>query len=127
MIHTLRIENWHPVTLNQLVAWPWPMVRRRKKNDREIVGGEALARRVPRATGKRRVGLHLILGPRQRGCDVDAYHKSLLDALVAAGLLIDDSPRWCELAPVTYERATRRAAVITLEDIPEPNREENPT
>jgi hypothetical protein len=57
----------------------------------------------------------------KRGVTPDSYFKSLLDALVSAGLLVDDSAKFCELAPTTYERATRRASVITLTDIPGPN------
>jgi hypothetical protein len=56
-----------------------------------------------------------LLGPRQRGADPDAYWKSLLDALVHAGLLVDDSPKWCELGPVRFERECRRKPAIQLE------------
>jgi hypothetical protein len=127
MIHRLTIENWHPCTTNQLVGWPWPTVYRRKKADQRVVGIEALAQRIPKATCKRRVHLHLLLGPRGRPPDPDSPFKSLLDSLVAAGLLVDDSPKYVELAPMSYERGTRRAAVITLEDLPEPSTEEKPT
>jgi hypothetical protein len=72
---------------------------------------------VAKATGKRRVRLTVILGPRQRGGDPDAYHLSLLDALVRAGLLVDDSKEYVELEPTHYVRETKPGCVIVLEDL----------
>jgi Holliday junction resolvase RusA-like endonuclease len=116
--YVLTIDGWHPCALNRLIGCHWGTASRLKKRDRRRVGLEALAQRIPKATGKRRVRLHLVLRPRQRRCDVDAYHKSLLDALAHAGLIVDDSPAWCEIAPVTFERGEGRRAVVTLEDLP---------
>jgi hypothetical protein len=73
---------------------------------------------VPRAMGRRRVGITIVLGPRQRGADPDAYHKAVGDALESCGALRVDSRFGVEWAPVGYERGPERAARITLEDIP---------
>lgn len=62
--------------------------------------------------------LHLILPPRGRKCDPDAFWKSTLDGLVHAGLLVDDRHSCVELAPVEYSRGPVAATKITLVDIP---------
>jgi hypothetical protein len=89
--HRLVIDGWHPARLNQLVGCHWGTRSKRKRVDREVIALEALAQKIPKAMGKRRVSLVLTLAPRQRAGDLDAYWKSLLDALVVAGLLVDDS------------------------------------
>jgi Holliday junction resolvase RusA-like endonuclease len=99
----IYIPRWHPVTVNQLLRGKWT-AHRLKKADREMVW--AYAQGHPKATGKRRVVLTIILKPGQRGADPDAFFKSLADALVQAGLLTDDNRQGVELAPVAYERGT---------------------
>ena len=47
--------------------------------------------KIPRATGKRRVSLHVTLGKGMREFDYDAPWKSLNDAMKHAGLIVDDS------------------------------------
>jgi hypothetical protein len=37
---------------------------------------------------------------------------------VACGLLVDDSPRWCDTGTVTYDRASLPSMRVTLEDLP---------
>jgi hypothetical protein len=88
-----------------------------KKADRNMVGGYCLVGRVPAADGKRRVSLEITLAPGQRACDPDSQLKSLLDSLVAAGVLKNDSHLWCECAPVTFARGPKRSTKITLEDL----------
>ena len=51
-----------------------------------MIGGHALEAGIPRATGRRRVSLHIVLAPRQRAGDPDAFWKSTLDALVAEAI-----------------------------------------
>ena len=117
MIYTLRIDNWHPRRLNELLAVHWSKAGQLKKADQQLVAAMSLNARIPRATGKRRVRLHLILAPRQRGADPDAYWKSLLDALTSCGLLVDDNRQHVELTMPTFARGKRRETIITLEDL----------
>ena len=77
----------------------------------------AIQFRIPVATTKRRVDLHITLGPRQREGDDDNWWKSVLDALVHAKMLIDDNRRWCEYGTPTFDRGPEKATVITLTDI----------
>lgn len=116
--YRVRISNWHPVRLNMLVGWYWAKINRLKRSDAVVVACHVRAANVPRAGGKRRVGLIITLGPHQRGGDPDAYWKSTLDALTEAGAIVDDSPAYVELAPVEYEHGNGPATTITLEDLP---------
>lgn len=114
MNKTITIPNWHPTPLNKLIGGHWGSASKRKKADRNII--TCYTHHLPKAHGKRRVTLTITLGKGQRGCDPDAYWKSLLDALVHAGQLVDDSPKWVELAPVIFNRS-QVASTIQLEDI----------
>jgi hypothetical protein len=104
---------------NELTGCHWATKAKRKKADRELVTLLCRAAGVPPADGKRRVSLVVVLGPRQRRGDADCpFWKSLLDALVCAGALVDDSPKWCEAAePVAYRRGRTAGMVVHLEDV----------
>ncbi len=64
---------------------------RLKKRDRIAVGEAAARAGIAPATGKRRVRLTVLVGPGKRRPDPDAFWKSLLDAMAACGLLVNDS------------------------------------
>lgn len=113
----LAIEGWHPTRLNRLLNSHWSTASRLKKADYAEVLRACERERVTAAVGKRHVSVTIVLGPGQRGGDVDAYAKSLLDSLVACGALRDDSRTWCELAPVQFERAAVKATRVVLRDL----------
>ena len=117
MIYAITIPDWHPTPLNKLLGGHWAKGSRLKKIDRGIVAAHALMARIPPATGKRRLQLRIVLGPKQRACDSDAYFKSLCDALVHCKLLLDDNRQNVELAPVLFDRADRRRTEIVLQDV----------
>jgi hypothetical protein len=114
--HEFTISNWTPTPLNKLMRSVRARIRL-KKADRDLVAVYARQADVPRARGKRRVTLLVTLGPGQRGADVDSYWKSLLDALVYAQLLVDDSQYGVELAPVEFARGPALSTTIVLEDL----------
>ncbi len=114
--HRLFIPNWRPVSLNEIVGRNKYAIHRIKKNDREMVGTYAANCVIPKATGKRRVSLEIVLGPRQRQHDPDALFKVLLDSLKQCRRLVDDSPKWCELGAVTYRRDGEPGTTIVLTD-----------
>jgi hypothetical protein len=60
--------------------------------------------------------LTILTGHRSAPGTGPAYFKSLLDALVKAGLLVNDSGRWCELGPVTFDRRPPRQTAVILQD-----------
>ena len=113
--HVLTIDGWRPVSLNHLLKSHWAKRGRRKRHDRDMVALHALAQRVPQATGRRRISV-LVEGIR-RLPDPDNLLKSLLDAAVACGLLVDDSGEWCELGDIEVTRGKTDRTVITLEDL----------
>lgn len=117
LTHMLFVEGWIPATLNELLRkgrWAWTL----KKKDRAIIADRAARVGIPPATSKRRVTLTIRLEPRKHAGDCDAYFKSLLDGLKHAGLIWDDTPRWCELTPVQFSRGQVKATTVVLEDVP---------
>ncbi len=117
MTQLLTIPGWHPARLNELMHCHFATRAKRKRIDRDMVAGYALLNGTTKAEGKRRVFLHLTLAPKQRAGDPDAYWKSLLDALVHAGLLTDDNRQGCEIESVTFARGEKRKTATILEDI----------
>ena len=109
------IPSWHPARINELLGVHWSKAAKRKKSDASLVAH--YTRDLPWATGKRRVGLEIILGHKQRAGDPDAYHKSLLDGLVHAHMLIDDNRQHVEITPVVFSRGNPWGAKIALEDV----------
>ena len=114
--HTLRIDGWHPTLLNRLLYKPWYAVSRRKRADTEVVCVEAIRQGVERATGRRAVTITLVYPKGKRHCDWDAPLKVMLDALVKAQLLVDDSPAWLSSVSVRYETGPK-ATIVELEDV----------
>jgi hypothetical protein len=115
--YKLVIPAWRPASTNELMK----SVRARiklKKRDRMFILAYARRDRIPPAVLPRQVSLAITLPPGGRACDPDNLWKSLLDALVHAGLLIDDDHQHCELGPVTFTRGRTLETAITLEDLP---------
>lgn len=117
MTYKLRIERWHPYRLNQLIGRNPYVKGKLRKIDDNMVGFYALQNRLPLATGRRRVDLHITLDPYGKQGDEDNWWKSIKDALKNAKLLIDDSRKWCEQGGLTFERGPERATLITLTDL----------
>jgi hypothetical protein len=98
---------------NRVDRVPLVAVPRKELKQRKALGIGALPD-DPRPR-KRRVRF-LIYGRYGALPDPDSPLKSGLDALVSAGLLVDDSERWCEWEKPVFERGTTRA-YIELMDI----------
>jgi Holliday junction resolvase RusA-like endonuclease len=115
--HTLALENWHPVRINQWIGEHW-RVRHKLANDQAaVIALEARNAGIPKATGRRRVSLELHGWPRGRFPDRDAFDKLLLDALVKAGLLTDDSDEGLAgRMEVNLVRSKIRRTILTLEE-----------
>jgi hypothetical protein len=115
--YVLTVDRWHPARLNQWDGRHWARRHRMKRADLELVALLARSAGIPPAKGKRRVSLRLTLAPRQRAADPDAFWKSTLDALVHAGLLLDDNRQHVELGDVTFARGPVRRTDIVLDDL----------
>ena len=116
MTYTLNL-SYLPCSLNRLMRMSWVVRRKILFNEASEVRIAAFQQDIPRATGKRRVSVVLVLGPHNRQRDGDNCLKSLLDALVKAGLLVDDSPQWCDWMPPVFERGPKAATRVMLEDV----------
>jgi hypothetical protein len=119
---TLTVPDWTPARLNQFLGKHWSAGHRLKKADRQTLGLYAATSGIPKASCRRRVSVTFTLQPRARRFDPDAPLKSLLDALVACGMLVDDGPKWCELGGIAFRRGKDRATEIRLEDLVADNR-----
>lgn len=119
MRQVLWVERWEPARLNRVMRGHWSNGHRLKKADRELVAVEASRHFLKAADGPRSVALHLVVPPGRRKPDPDSLWKSLLDALKAARLIVDDTPRLCRPVGVTYSRAEGKGwgAFIIIEDL----------
>lgn len=114
----IRVDGWLPERANVLLRCHWSRRRKLLIAAGQHMGLARLLAGVPRADdtqARRRVSV-VYHQPRGPAADPDARWKHLLDALVNAGLLVDDSPKWCELGSVETVRGPRQT-VITLEDV----------
>ena len=116
MIQTLRLPGWHPTRANVLLRVHWAKRSRLLGQDQQTVGILGRQQGILKAEGKRRVSL--IIQHARTAPDPDALLKSLFDALVKCGYLIDDKGQWCEIGSITFEKAKAKGMVITLEDLP---------
>lgn len=117
--HRIEIPNWHPVRLNQFTDRHWTVRSRMKKRDRNVVAAYVLKAGAPRAAGRRRVSLEVLLKKGQRAPDEDAYWKGLCDCLNHAGMLTDDNREGVQLGEIRYTRSpdATHGTTIILEDV----------
>ncbi len=113
--HTLHVENWRPCGLNALMASVQSRIKA-KKLDRQMVKAYAVVQQIPKANCRRRVWVEIGYCGRQKQYDADNLTKSLLDALVQAQLLIDDSPTFLVWSGVEQVRGESTYTRVTLED-----------
>lgn len=119
MIQVLWLPGWAPASLNSLLGHHMKAARL-KSADREMVRRAVLVHDARKATGRRKVDLHLVMEQGRRRTDPDSAWKSCLDSLVSAGLLVDDNPTKCVLGRVTHSKALDGApwgTFILLEDV----------
>jgi hypothetical protein len=75
--HVLTVPNWLPATSTQLTALP--RADRLRDRDRERVRWAAVQDSIPHAAGRRRVAVHLVLGPRIRVHAPETRIAAILD------------------------------------------------
>jgi Holliday junction resolvase RusA-like endonuclease len=115
-LHRLRIENWHPSTLNQLMRH-WRTAQRLKRVDRNLICAYCILNRIPVAVGSRMVSLELTYARSGKLPDPDSFWKSTLDALVHAKMLVDDNRHFVRQGTVKIEHGPKRETVIELVDL----------
>lgn len=108
--YIITIPDYLPQRLNVLLRSHWAVRGRAQKEADHLVCAYGMLSRVPKATTRRRVRL-IFFGARS---DPDSRMKLLLDALVHAGLLVDDSGKWCELATPRNEKGPKATRIILV-------------
>jgi len=116
MSYEIHIPNWHPTPLNKMLNSHWAASRRMKLADAQMIAVYANKASVPKALGKRSVGLIISYAKGQRSCDPDAYYKSTLDALVKTGYLKNDSAAWVSFEQPEFRRSEMSTTII-LKDV----------
>lgn len=119
----LRAARWEiplpigvrPHTLNEIMRGHWSNGGRLKRADRDLIALAAILAKAPKATGKRKVSLRLVVPKGRKRCDGDSLWKTVLDSLVHCDMLVDDGPDWCEIGPVVYETGYPLSTTIILE------------
>jgi Holliday junction resolvase RusA-like endonuclease len=112
----LEIPGYLPLSLNRLM-------RSRKlrmsepKRAAEHFGIARLVFNVPKATGKRRVSLVFTVAKGKPKPDPDNLVKVVLDGLVKAGVLVDDSDEWCELGGIKLQTGQHPKTMAIVEDL----------
>jgi hypothetical protein len=104
----------------------WSVQRKRYRALSSLAGALMVSsrneHRIPQATGKRRVTLTRLIGKGKREYDYGNLvggFKSVLDAMVRAGLLVDDSGRWVEERYQQEKAGDGKDGVrICIEEIP---------
>lgn len=95
------VVDWLPVSLNKLMRMHWRSRGEELVNAAHFIMAANFMNRVLLAEGKRRVALRFYF-PDARRRDADNYQKLAWDALKWNHLIVDDSPKWLEVAGVTF-------------------------
>ena len=110
------VPSWTPPSLNKLLRMHWATRYRMGRVINRRIALACLVAKVPPATVKRRVSITLGYARKCRALDEDNAVKLLLDALVKAGALVDDSPEWLERGPYAV-RFDGQATYLEIEDV----------
>lgn len=119
-VHVLWLPGWVPNRLNLKLRRHWSAEGRVKKASKAEIHAAALLCGRPTTERPRKVTLYLLLGAGRKCIDPDAAWKDLLDGLVDAGCLVDDSPAWCRIDGPHYLRCLHGApsgAFVVLTDL----------
>lgn len=116
MVYTFTLPAYRFPSLNEFVNRHWSIAYRAKKTAKEMV--RAYGYNVPKATGKRRVDIHITLSGKQKEYDDDNIQKALLDSLVANLLIVDDDRDGVEMGSITYDRGKKTQTIIYLTELP---------
>ena len=127
LVLRLVLDGWQPdarLSLNGRRRNQWPVVRRLQQEAKDYVGwrvlwGWALGQVASEATGPRHVTVTFVY-PNRRRRDLDnlaGMAKPCLDALVDAGLLVDDDAEHCALTIAVRVEVGRRATEIRVVEV----------
>jgi Holliday junction resolvase RusA-like endonuclease len=110
----ITIPTYKPPSLNEFLGKHWSVGYKLKNDCKWLV--MYYSKDLEKATDKRRVDMHIVLGKGARKLDADNAWKIILDSLRHAGMLVDDSPEYCVTTEPTYSRGEPQT-IITLTDV----------
>jgi hypothetical protein len=113
----ITILGWQPYRLNEFIDRHWYVAGKMKFEVATRLSEELRNAGFYAATGRRRVTVVIIKGPRQRSGDTDAYWKSLLDGLERCKAIRGDTMEWIKPVREDDERGPVKGIRIILEDI----------
>ncbi len=114
--YILEIPGYLPLSLNRLMrSRKLRMSEPKRAADHFTLA--ALVFRVPKATGKRRVSLVFTVQKGKPKPDPDNLVKVVLDGLVKAGVLVDDSDEWCQLGGIRMEVGKHPKTMAIVEEM----------
>lgn len=103
MIQIIQIPGYLPPSDNELKRH-WGVRQKIKSSDKATIAAAVMVHGTMPASTKRKVSLYIVLPAGKRRSDKTNNWKIILDSLVAAGALVDDSPNWFEPGYVSYAR-----------------------
>jgi Holliday junction resolvase RusA-like endonuclease len=115
--YIITIPDWMPTPLNKLLSAHWAKRSKMKNADYKVIDHYVRLARIPIKSVKKRVQITLCYPKGERMLDPDACLKSLLDGLVKAYALWNDSPKFCEIMPVESVRGEKKSTTIRITEI----------
>lgn len=119
--YVIEIDNWHPTSVNKLIGRNRFTASRLKQADTQMIGVYAYRAKIPKAKMQRHVSMEIHVAGGGRSPDPDNMYKSVLDALVKTGYLVDDGPLWVALSMPDIIRSKVKKTIITLTDMKKKN------
>lgn len=113
------IPGYLPPSLNELLGVHWSKRSKMKEHAANLVKVYGWRKcDVACAFRKRTVLITLTRAGRRKELDADNAKKILLDALVKAGLLGDDSPAWCNCPDPVQVKGLVCSTMVELRELP---------
>lgn len=115
----IRINDWHPLSLNRLLRMKGPARTERLALDAFVVRSSWASARIPKAKGRREVSV--FFGWRAEEIDVpdpDNSLKAIMDGLKLVGAIIDDNFKNVRLGRIDGQPGDHNFTRISLVDIP---------
>lgn len=117
--YRIFIPDWHPPrknVYNRGATYQARAARRRvmRLHTARMVDAYMHAYKVPKADGKRRIQITVVMGKGKRAGDPDGYQECINDAMQDAGLILNDNHHKSEILQPKIDRAQGNATLIEV-------------